>query len=401
MTIRRILTLAAILFCSSITSSFAQSGPPALPEPFFPLNRWAFDDTNWLTAWGEDAPLSSTNIDLVPSWNNNALQVDNATPAWLHYKLVESNNRTNLMLNNGTVRFWFKPNWSSTNLVGGTGPGDWGRLIDVGAWTSNASYGWWSLYLNPEGTSLFFSAQTNNGSQTTFLSAALSWDAATWHEIELTYCLTNTALYLDGTLATNGLGVTLWPGANALTNGFFIGSDLTGTAQAHGQFEDFATFNGPQRDATVIASEYALYASIANPPLFQPNDAGPPSPGGDGGDGGGSTNAPLGRTYTTNDFWLEILPLGTNAYNIDTNSITLILHGTLSGIVYQVLSTTNLTNPAWALEQSLLGSEITNFTTTTILMTGRPTLFFRAQAYTLDSDGNGLPDWWQLQNFGH
>ena len=40
--------------------------------------------------------------------------------------------------------FWFAPYWAGTN-EGGTGPGQWSRLIEVGSYTPDASYGWWSL----------------------------------------------------------------------------------------------------------------------------------------------------------------------------------------------------------------------------------------------------------------
>lgn len=138
----------------------AQSGPP-LPPVGWPLEWWRFDDTHLLTTRGY-APVSFTNLTLVPDWNTNALQVDSTNPAWLQYNVVESDGHTNLPIEYGSVRFWFLPNWSSTNQ-GGTGPGVWGRLIDVGRYTTNASNGWWSLYLDPAGDNLYFSAQTNTG----------------------------------------------------------------------------------------------------------------------------------------------------------------------------------------------------------------------------------------------
>src|SRR5580704_15337085 len=93
----------------------AQSGPPLPPPPLGELlGIWRFDDTNWLTAGGFP-PLSFTNIDLVPDWDVNAVQVDSTNAAWISYNMVETNGHTNLTLGYGSVLFWFLPNWSSTN----------------------------------------------------------------------------------------------------------------------------------------------------------------------------------------------------------------------------------------------------------------------------------------------
>jgi hypothetical protein len=138
--------------------------------------------------------------------------------------------------------FWFAPNWIGTN-AGGTGPGEWSRLIEVGAYTTNASYGWWSLYTDPAGAKLYFSAQTNNGSGATYLSAPIDWDTTNrWHLIALTYSETNSALWVDAVPVTNGLPVTYWPGPDVQADGFFIGSDSSGLSQAHGMFDDLVTY---------------------------------------------------------------------------------------------------------------------------------------------------------------
>jgi hypothetical protein len=139
--------------------------------------------------------------------------------------------------------FWFAPFWSGTN-EGGTGPGQWARLIEVGEYTTNASYGWWSVYTDPEGVNVYFGAQTN-GAEVVYLAAPIAWTTNHWHLLALTYSATNTALYLDGVLATNGPGVTVWPGPDVLADGFFVGSDRTGVAQARGMFDDLVTYDFP------------------------------------------------------------------------------------------------------------------------------------------------------------
>ena len=98
------------------------------------------------------------------------------------------------------------------------------------AYTPDSSYGLWSIYVDDGGNNIYFSAQTNDLSSTltTYLSAPISWTTNYFHFIALTYSATNTALYLDGVLATNGPGVTVYPGPDVLANGFIIGSDNNG-----------------------------------------------------------------------------------------------------------------------------------------------------------------------------
>jgi hypothetical protein len=181
--------------------------------------------------------------------------VDSLDPAWLQYNVFENDGTTNLTVDQGSVLFWFAPNWSSTN-AGGTGPGVWGRLLEIGSYTPDSSYGWWSLYMDDGGNNLYFSAQTNDVSSNvwTYLSAPISWTTNRWHLLAITYSSTNSALYIDGGLVTNGPPVTYWPGPDVLANGFYIGSDSNGVLQAHGMFDQIATYANPVDSNTVSSA---------------------------------------------------------------------------------------------------------------------------------------------------
>lgn len=219
----------------------AQPTPP-VKWPF--LDAWSFyDHTNWISDLGY-RPVSFTNLDFSMLGNGASLVVDSTNPAWLQYNVYEANGSTNLTVDIGSVTFWFAPSWSSTNQ-GGTGPGEWGRLLEVGGYSPDSSYGWWSFYTDPEGENLYFSAQTNDlsSSITTYLSTPISWTTNYFHFIALTYSTTNTALYLDGVLATNGPPVSVFPGPEVLAGGFFIGSDSNGLSQAHGLFNSLKTYS--------------------------------------------------------------------------------------------------------------------------------------------------------------
>src|SRR3569833_3620552 len=237
--------------CLAPVLAHAQLTPPDWPTN---ISSWSFYDTNTWTSDLGYLPLSSTNISRRNLGDNGSLSVDTNVPAWLQYNVFEKDGWTILTVDQGTITFWFAPgSWASTNGV--TGPGDWGRLIEAGAYTTNASYGWWSLFLDPGATNVYFSAQTNSGdgATTTYLSAPVAWNTNEWHFLGLTYSPSNSALYLDGILVTNGLPVTVYPGLDVLTNGFYIGADSTGSSQAHGMFDDIYT-NNYQLDAGTISN---------------------------------------------------------------------------------------------------------------------------------------------------
>src|ERR1017187_3557137 len=114
------------------------------------LDSWSFyDNSNWTSDKGH-APVSFTNLDFSNLGSGSSLVVDSANPAWLQYNIFENDGKTNLTVDAGTVMFWFGPSWSGTNQ-GGTGPGVYGRLLEVGGYTPDSSFGWWSLYVDDVG----------------------------------------------------------------------------------------------------------------------------------------------------------------------------------------------------------------------------------------------------------
>jgi len=221
------------------------------------LAHWPFDNTN---TWAGDAgqlPLSVTNAIGVASWSTNAVLID-TNIAFLDYRDVETNGNANINLRSGTVRFWFSPDWASTN-AGGNGPQNEGRLIEMG--TKGSTNGWWALCINSSGTNLYFGTQTNSPTTlTTNLTAAVSWASNFWHQIVLTFSTNSSALYLDGQpLITNGLGTAYWPALNVRTNGFTIGSSISGTNQARGVFDELDTFNYPLDPGTIATNYQTMY----------------------------------------------------------------------------------------------------------------------------------------------
>jgi hypothetical protein len=265
LTLARALPVAGFLF--GAISAVAQLPPGFKGGPTnAPLDSWSFydDHTNWTSDLGY-APVSFTNLNFSYLGDGASLVVDTNIPAWLQYNVYENDGTTNLTVEVGSVTFWFAPDWSSTNDAnGGLGPQEYGRLFEVGGYTPDSSYGWWSLYVDEAGANLYFSAQTNDGSGNTYtLSAPIDWTTNYFHFVALTYSSTNVSLYLDGQLATNDPGgLSIWPGNDVLSNGFYIGSDSNGIYQAEGLFNTVATYNYPldSNDVQEIYdSEHTIY----------------------------------------------------------------------------------------------------------------------------------------------
>lgn len=246
-------TAAAALFCATAGVTHAQL-PPVAP-PADNLNSWSFTDTNYWTSDLGWPPSSSTNISGPFHGDGTSLMVDSNNPAWLQFGGFNSDGTTNLSVGPaGSIFFWFSPDWASaTTNNNGAGPGVFGRLLEVGAYSTNATYGWFSLFVDPGATNIYFCTQTNSGDGAVYtnLSLPIDWASNAWQFLALTYSPTNLSLYTNGVLATNAPGLAVYPGLNVITNGFWIGSDSNGILQMHGWMDDLYTYSYALDSATV------------------------------------------------------------------------------------------------------------------------------------------------------
>ncbi len=205
------------------------------------LGQWYFTTTNWLGQQGQ-SPVVATNLALRQGWSTNALWLDTNVPARLVYRDLETNVSTNFYPANidfhtGSVIWWFKPDWNSTN-----GPTNAARLIDVASTNSSSTNEWW-VAVGVGGTNLTFNT-SSNGVATVQETGTIGWASNTWHQVVLTYDSNYSSLYVDGNWAATGGGVTNWPGRLAATNqGFAVGSDLSGNSQMRGVLADLETYN--------------------------------------------------------------------------------------------------------------------------------------------------------------
>lgn len=417
-----ILTLTLVIF--SAIHALCQGVPGSSPPPDW-IDYWMFTDTNtWADTYGTNA-VSWTNVVGSNLGDGTAALIDNSSGAWIQYPIYttySTNSYTNLMVDNGSIAMWFAPNWTSTN-GGGTGPGQWGRLLEVGAYTTNASYGWWSVYLDPEGANIYFGAQTNDGTGISYLSAPIDWDITNrWHYIVLTYCSTNTSLYLDGELATTGSGMSIWPSTSVLSNGFILGSDSTGLAQARGMFDDLATYNHALAASSIngefVSRKIVYYMNPANPAnLVSSGDYVPSSSPSyyNAITGSGSLQfVGTAATCTSNtNVWITNVT-ATVAGN-GTVSVTFTIQGGTNGALYDVFANSVLgfgTNYNWAWIGQ--GSQCNTYTVTNLpfacfLILGTPldtdgdgltdayeNLVSHTDPHNPDTDGDGIPDGWEV-----
>jgi hypothetical protein len=319
------LCLSILFYLGASTIALGQPYPTSDP----PLDTWSFSDTNYWTTDLGYYPLSFENIFDATNGPGDSLGIDSTNATWLQYNVWESDGTTNLnLVSDGSLSFWFAPNWTSTSDTNdaGTGPGVSGRLIEVGEYTTNASIGWWSFYLDAGGNNLYFSAQDGSGNETNYLSAPITFTNGDWHFIALTWSSTNTLLYVDGNCLTNGPGIGVFPNTSVISNGFTIGSDLaTGLLQMHGAMNSLATYD-------YVLSSNAISAQSVLSAVFYPSSisvstnapSGPPEIAGIYDVISGSGNLQVTGTNTTtcvtnSNVWITntfVTAGPTNSYNL-------------------------------------------------------------------------------------
>jgi hypothetical protein len=325
---------------------------------------------------------------------------------------VYANGSTNLTFDSGSLVMWCQPNWTSST-DGGTGPGAWAPLWQVGVYSTNNLYGCWSLAVSPGGNTLAFITQTNRAGEI-HAQIPIDWDAGDWHNLVITYCPTNCSIYLEGALIINTPPIAYWPGPDECSNGFFIGSDPTGTWQAHAQFQELETYDVPLT-ADYIQGQYAFYSSyiLAWGESVPTTGSGiftadvPTLPGGGGGTngGGGGTNSPRIPlpNYTSNsdiayaDYTNFYLTIGTS---VSGTAAVVTVQNSLSNLTYNILTNSILdTNLAdWGLWQTRLATN--SIILAPPMNIGSNALFFDA-SLVWSTTTNGLPDWWQMKYFGN
>jgi Concanavalin A-like lectin/glucanases superfamily/Bacterial TSP3 repeat len=207
-----------------------------------PLARWRFDNTNTWACDDGQYPILATNVVGIPGAITNAVLVSGQSTAALNYPIFGPGGLPKVICRQGTVRFLFKPLWSSTD-AGGVGPGQRADLFSIGAWDTNQTDGWWCIFVDSTGTQLSF-VSGSNGVLATNLVAPVSWVSNTWYQIAVAYSPSTSVLYTNLVQATTGAGVAHYPSRTQCTTcGFRVGSDANGQHRAGGAFDELDTVN--------------------------------------------------------------------------------------------------------------------------------------------------------------
>jgi hypothetical protein len=110
------------------------------------------------------------------SWSGTALSIASSTSSQVTYPDVGSNGWANINCQQGSLRFWFKPNTS-------TGPGYVAPFVYLG--TPNYSQEW-ALWLNSAGNAIsFLTASNGGGTNENFMVSHSLNDTNHWTQIVL------------------------------------------------------------------------------------------------------------------------------------------------------------------------------------------------------------------------
>ncbi len=249
--------------------------------PFARLGHWGFNTTNFASDDGQ-LPLVADAL-LTLDWSGLALAMTNsAESSQLIYPVIETNGLTDFNCANGTIRFWFQPNWSTgtTNappigaiffLIGDSSAGSWGMNVNslgtnAGALIQFASFS--NGYAQPYS----FQIGGDNG-------ALINFQSNLWYQITLTYSPTNIALYTNGVLLatgnsapnqggvplySNGNGIIYYPAAAQQTSGFAFGCGPGQPTAVRGQLDELESFNYPLTPEAVAAGFPTFAGSTYN-----------------------------------------------------------------------------------------------------------------------------------------
>jgi len=211
---------------------------------YFPL-----DATNFVSAEGQ-TPRTSIGVTSVPGFKGNAARIATIGNI-LKYDWKRSDGSPNYAFARGSVRLWFKPDWSSDTMSR-----TWSRLFEVGGpWSAKAFA---MLLFNATYPSIIYSEHDGNGHYTEYpTTTPFIWTPGSWHQIVVTYSRTTRKTYIDGNLAgETSLNWTYSPKiADIIAAGLTLGNESPGNQPVKGAIDEAEFFNY-ELPASQIATDY-------------------------------------------------------------------------------------------------------------------------------------------------
>ena len=226
----RLLSVAALVWATFLPAS-ANDWPVRIVDESFDEKKpssghgvlWrAADEVDWGEGFEGAAPRFSRERALI-HW---PLVTDREQSSWLN-------------LQEGSLRFRFRPDWNS-----GEGPGGYASVVSVGLWTAESpKIGFWSVTFDPTGDRLIFSGQ-NEQTGAVYLTAPVKLQAGRWYDMLLSYSVRATWLYVDGNPIGPGNGIRIFPGEAVLQRyGLQLGNSSTGNQPLKGTIDSFEVYD--------------------------------------------------------------------------------------------------------------------------------------------------------------
>jgi hypothetical protein len=207
------------------------------------LGYWRFDSGTFMAEQGQ-LPRFYNDISLTPSWSGTALNINSDPASQITYWDVFSNGWANINCRQGSLRFWFKPNWNNS-------PAASAPFVYLG--NPDSALSQWSLNINPGGAVTFVTA-SNGVTATNLESAPLPLDSGHWMQIVLNYGPNGTSLYTNGVLAATGSAVTRWPALADRNLGMVMGNTTAYDNSINGQFDEMETFNYQLASSNILSN---------------------------------------------------------------------------------------------------------------------------------------------------
>ena len=228
---------------------------PLNPASFIPKRLFSIHfETNDGSNLDGIEPLIINELGLTDGAFLNGNRFTKAAGSQLQFPYRQQDGSPLVNLRRGSIRFWYRPDWSSKSL-GGNGPGNFGRIMELGVISSNINQGWWSLYFNSF-TDRIQLASKSSGFVMPQLNANIALKEGQWYQFILTYNESLTQLYLNGAQIGTGRGIQDYPSdSDRVASGLWIGSSSINGFQINGTLDALETFNYVLNPET-IKTEY-------------------------------------------------------------------------------------------------------------------------------------------------